>query len=76
MTSLNCWTDYPIVELGDRPGARAPIRPCLVLSWDGNKYAQVEIGGITTTFKIFYLYPKPQRWGEGPSINSRLVPVQ
>ena len=37
------YTDYPIAELGDKPRAMAKIRPVRLLSYDGNKYAEVEV---------------------------------
>jgi len=71
---IECWTDYPIVELGDEPGKIAPIRQCTALSWDGDKYADVLVEGIKTNFKVGYLYPKAQRCGDGPPINRDLLP--
>jgi hypothetical protein len=39
------WTDYPITKLGDIPGRIAPIRPCRILGWDGDKYATMILWG-------------------------------
>lgn len=58
---MRAWTDYPIVELGDTPGQEAPIREVTVLGWDGNKYAEVEVEGVRTSFKAGYLYLRPGR---------------
>jgi len=58
------YTDYPLVELGDTPKVKAPIRPCRVLEYDGDKYIWVEIIGIPNRrfhFKRFYIYPVPCR---------------
>lgn len=51
------FTDYPIHELGDEPYAPAPIRPCELLSYDGDKYAQVLVGGVIVGVKRGYVYP-------------------
>lgn len=72
---MNFFTDYPIAELGDALGKIAPVRPCKALAWDGDKYADVEVEGIKTNFKVGYLYPKAQRCGEGPSIDPELLPI-
>jgi hypothetical protein len=58
---MMAWTDYPIVALGDEVGKEAPIREVTVLGWDGNKYAEVEVEGVRTSFKAGYLYTKPGR---------------
>jgi hypothetical protein len=49
-------TDYPFVELGDTPGQLAPLREVLVLSYDGNKYCQVDFEGKQLEVKEGYLY--------------------
>ena len=61
---MQLWTDYPIVELGDEAGQPAPIRQCKVLTYDGNKYLSVSVGGITTEIKLGYIYRKPGRFGQ------------
>lgn len=53
---MRAFTDYPITDLGDRPGAPAPIRACRIVSYDGNKYAQVLVGGYVVEIKAGYLY--------------------
>lgn len=58
---MRAWTDYPIVELGDTPNQEAPIREVTVLGWDGNKYAEVEVEEVRTSFKAGYLYRRPGR---------------
>lgn len=40
-SNITCWTDYPILALGDASGKPAPIRQVRVLSYDQNKYAKV-----------------------------------
>lgn len=70
---MNAWTDYPILELGDVAGQEAPIRECTVLAYDGDKYADVIVGGVRTNFKAGYLYPKPQRCGDGPSVSRKVL---
>lgn len=60
---MRLYTDYPIVELGDLPGKRAPIRAARLLRFDGNKYATVEVDGITVAIKWGYLYRDRSRCG-------------
>lgn len=60
---ISCWTDYPILELGDESGKPAPYRQVTVLSYDGNKYAKAFINycGVYTEIKIGYLYSSPDK---------------
>lgn len=58
------WTDYPIVALGDVERQEAPIRPCMVMAYDGDKYAIVEVGGVRQQMKLAYVYTTPGRAGE------------
>jgi hypothetical protein len=37
------YTDYPFLALGDEPWYPAPIRKVKVVSFDGDKYCQIEI---------------------------------
>lgn len=60
------WTDYPIFELGDVSGQKAPIRECIPIGYDGDKYSRVIVGGVTTEFKAGYIYTKPGRCGGVP----------
>lgn len=76
---MSYWTDYPITELGDEPGKRAPIRECVPLSYDRNKYCRVEVEGVTTSFKAGYIYTKEGRCGDVPTITKdelRSLPVR
>lgn len=41
-TELSCWTDYPILELGDKSGEIAPIRQCKLICWDGDIYSDID----------------------------------
>jgi len=66
---IKAWTDYPIVELGDVPNTDAPIRECEVIGFDGDKYADVIVGGVKTSFKAGYLYKEQGRCGEVPRIS-------
>lgn len=60
------WTDYPIVELGDIPGKKAPIRQVKLISFDGDKYLNVLVVecGTFAQFKRCYFYSSPGRCGE------------
>jgi len=68
---MKAYTDYPILELGDISGERAPIREVQVISYDLNKYCRIEVGGIQTEVKRGYLYTKPGRCGEVKAIDTR-----
>jgi hypothetical protein len=70
---ITAWTDYPIESLGDKSGAKAPIRHVLVIGYDGNKYATVEILGwdVVASIKCGYLYRKHGRYGESKPVNHR-----
>lgn len=65
---MKAWTDYPILALGDVPGVEAPIRECIILDYDGNKYCRVRVGTCVAEFKRFYLYTKPGRVQEAPGV--------
>ena len=47
------YTDYPIPELGDKFYTKAPMRECFVLSYDGEDYCEVVVGGKKRSDKIF-----------------------
>jgi hypothetical protein len=68
---MKAWTDYPILELGDESGKRAPIRQVEVLSYDGNKYCKIIVEGIYEEIKSGYLYQQPGRCGEVPTLTRR-----
>lgn len=76
------WTDYPIVELGDISGKRAPIRRVEVLSYDGDKYVTIQVMGtkVVTSFKCGYLYQTKGRCGDVKVISrlklERMVEVE
>lgn len=68
---MKAWTDYPVVELGDHGGVKAPVRECLILSYDGNKYCQVMVGGAEAHIKHCYLYSRPGRCGDVSVVSVR-----
>lgn len=63
------YTDYPIIELGDIEKLNAPIRECIVRSYDGNKYCLIRVEGVEKEVKAGYLYIRPGRYGEVPGID-------
>ena len=63
------YTDYPFTELGDIPNTEAPIRKCVVIGYDGNKYCRIAIEGRVTEVKAGYLYKEPGRCGEVETID-------
>lgn len=71
---LEAFTDYPIECYGDEPNKNAPIRKCLILTWDRNKYCDVlvyqvdddgDLRGTVVSFKQFYLYKNEARFDDG-----------
>lgn len=70
--NIKCWTDYPFVGLGDKPGVRAPIRRVTVIHYDGNKMATVQAAcGAIEWIKAGYLYGNRARLMEGAVTISR-----
>ena len=63
---MRAWTDYPIVSLGDRPHSEAPVREVEVLSYDGDKYCRVRVGGVEESIKAGYIYQLPGRCSNQP----------
>ncbi len=68
---LEAFTDYPIPTYGDEDNKVAPIRKCLILTWDRNKYCDVlvyqvdedgDLRGTVVSFKQFYLYKNEARY--------------
>jgi len=64
------YTDYPCVELGDKPNEEAPIREVLVCDFDGERYCRTCVIGskllINKEIKIGYIYLEPGRFGDAP----------
>jgi hypothetical protein len=58
---ITAWTDYPFEQLHDLPYQTAPVRPCEVLTYDGNKYCLVRVEGHIAEIKSGYLYTQPGR---------------
>lgn len=74
---MKAYTDYPIIELGDVSGKKAPIRKCEVVGWDGDKYCKVVVGTslVETDIKSGYLYREAGRCGDTPVIDVRKLPI-
>ena len=70
---MNYWTDYPFTSLGDKPYVEAPIRKCQLVSYDGDKYVTIAIGGTRYSIKAGYVYRKPGRCGDVPSVSHRVL---
>ena len=70
---MKAFTDYPILELGDKPNQKAPVRECEVLSYDGDKYCKIRVAGCFDEVKTGYLYAEKGRYGEVPRINVNLL---
>jgi hypothetical protein len=65
---MKAYTDYPITALGDEPYKLAPVREVEVLSYDGDKYCRILVGGVKDTVKQGYLYQTAGRCGEAPCV--------
>ncbi len=69
---VKAWTDYPLVEKGDIANQEAPIRECIVLSYDRDKYCWVMfpyLDNFKKEIKAGYLYTKSGRCGEVPTVS-------
>lgn len=62
------YTDYPFAELGDKPRELAPVRRCLILDYDGDKYCKIAINNMLLEVKSGYLYIEKGRLGESPCV--------
>ncbi len=65
---MKAFTDHPFAFLGDEEGQKAPIRECLVLSYDGNKYCKIIVDGEEAEVKTGYLYKDAGRFGDAAPI--------
>jgi len=65
---MKAWTDFSFVELGDKAGALAPVRDCVVLSYDRKKFCRILIEDVFTAVKASYLYSQPGRSREVPHL--------
>tara|TARA_R110000744_G_scaffold304225_1_gene412773 strand:- start:942 stop:1169 length:228 start_codon:yes stop_codon:yes gene_type:complete len=72
---MKAYTDYPITELGDISGKKAPIRSCVVVGWDDDKYCKVVIGTVEKEIKAGYLYKDVGRCGGVQVIDTSDLPV-
>ena len=70
------YTDYPIVELGDIAEKKAPIRKVMPISWDGDKYVKVLVGGIYQEIKAGYIYTKFGRFGDVPTFDTKDLEIK
>ena len=77
MSGMKAWTDAPIEQLGDPPNKLAPIRPVVVVSYDGNKYCRIIVGGLLhdVQVKAAYIYQRKGRYGEVPKLSRRQLRV-
>ena len=71
-----CYTDYPLFE--EEYGKEAPMREVNPLSYDGDKYCQVEFEGKTYEIKSGYLYSNQIGVGEKgcKKFDCRCLPVE
>lgn len=70
---MKAWTDYPFTFLGDEPFKLAPIREIEVLSYDSNRYCQINVEGHTAEIKAGFIYEQPGRYPNSSAVHlSRL----
>ena len=67
---MKAFTDYPFEFLGDVAYTQAPIREVRVLSYDGDKYVEIEVEGHRTSVKRGYIYAAWGRLGEVPNADA------
>lgn len=73
---MKAWTDYPFINLGDKPNEVAPVREIEVLSYDGDKYCRVKFAGVfEEEIKSGYIYQREGRYGEVPHITRRQLEI-
>jgi len=70
---MKAWTDYPFVELGDKPNQKASIRRVEVLTYDRNKYCDVVVNGVQSNIKRCYIYLSAGRCGEVDSVSEEAL---
>lgn len=70
MNTVKAWTDYPMEELGDVSGKKAPIRQIEVYTCDGDNYCWVKVVGTYhfENIKAGYVYTEAGRCGEVPTV--------
>ena len=66
------YTDYPLVDLGDKQRKDAPLRCCEVLAWDRDKYVRVRVGTVEAVIKAGYVY---QSWARRASWPPTKIPA-
>lgn len=58
-----CYTDYPILPLGDESGEEAPVRRVWPIAYDGDKYVIVVVSegerSVIGWIKAGYLFKDP-----------------
>ena len=67
------YTDYPFTELGDIEYKEAPIRECVILEYDGNKYCDIKVGDKEFNIKSCYIYKKPGRCGDVENVSNWIL---
>lgn len=60
---LTCLTNYCFPELGDEryTAGKAPVRPCKILGYDGDKRLLIEVGGIIASAHRAYVNPSRRK---------------
>lgn len=67
------YTDYPFTALGDIPYQEAPIREVSIISYDGDKYAEISVEGVKQWVKLGYLYTERGRCGEVSCVTHNMI---
>lgn len=67
--TIEGWTDYPFTELGDIPYQQAPWRRCVVVGYDGDKYATIKINGVSGSKEVKAGYVKQFPSWSSPNVD-------
>lgn len=70
---MKFYTDYPLSAFGDEPYKEAPIRECSIVSYDGDKYAVIDVQGVLTEIKAGYVYTAHGRQGDVPAVSREIL---
>lgn len=68
---MKAFTDYPFPFLGDVEGEEAPIRSCIVVAYDGDKYCDIIVEGSLEQIKSGYIYKVAGRCGDVPNFSRK-----
>lgn len=68
---MKAWTDYQFQWLENKAGEISTVREIEVISYEGEEYCKIKVGGKFDTIRCNFIYQKPGRFGEVPQITRR-----